>query len=595
MKNLALIYFTTSLAVIGLLSSCNDSFMDKYPETQITEKSYFKTASDLETYANSFYGYIGSNYWDVTSDNVLYVENSSVFSMMRGEITPENAGQWGWGNIRNVNFMLARANQAQGDQAVIRHYIGLARLMRAKLYYDKVKTYSDVPWYNHDLKTTETDELYKTQDSRALVVDSIMADLDYAVSNMKSLDSKTKMGQEVALALQARIALYEGTFRKYHQELGLNDYDRFLTTAVEACEKLMNTGKYSLSQVRVNGLGAYQSLFCNTDLTSNPEMIMVEDYDKGLGRMHNAQAIFDWTTGLSRDLMEDYLVVENGKTKTFQSVPGYDTITYKNIFKDRDPRLAQTFMAPGYHRITNPDKAYVQNLGAGGYPQVKFDPQSYDQISWGKSYTDLPIFRYAEILLIYAEAKAELGKLTQEDLDKSINLIRQRAGMPNAMLTDWLANIDPVQEKHYPNVTGAQKGAILEIRRERRIELACEGFRYGDLMRWSCGKLLEHAPEGMYIPGLGEYDLNGDNVPDIGIQTKAQPISTEDAQKYGLTVYTLDADDQTISLTDGNKGHIQLKSQIGKFHFEEPKYYYYPLDIKDISMNPNLKQNKYWE
>lgn len=576
-----------------VLSGCNDSFMERYPETSITEKVFFKTVEDLQTYTNNMYGYLGSDYWDVVSDNAVYQEDNWVYSMLRGELTADEAGTWGWGSIRSVNFMLARCNNVTGSVSEINHYVGFARMMRAKLYYDKVSTYSDVPWYSHDLQTTDTDELYKPQDSREMVVDSIMNDLDFAVKNMQKSSNKTEIGKQVALALQARIALTEGTFRKYHSELGLNDGNRFLQIAADAAEQLMD-GSYSLSEVTKDGLGAYQTLFCNTDLTTNPEMILVADYDKALGRFHNAQAMCDWTHGISRDLMEDYLVIDGGKTRTFQSVPGYDTKTYKEIFENRDPRMRQTMMWPGYQRASE-SSPHRLTLGKGGYPQIKFDPQSYDQISWGASYTDLPIIRYAEILLIYAEAKAELGTLTQEDLDKSINLIRKRAGMPDASLADWLANIDPVQEQRYSNVSGTQKGAILEVRRERRIELACEGFRYDDLMRWSCGTLLNKAPEGMYIPGPGMYDTTGDGNPDFAIvrnQAEADQISAEDKEKYQLTIYILEGN--SIGLTEGDHGYVRLTAQVDKFNFVEPKYYYYPLDTYDLQLNPNLVQNKYW-
>lgn len=588
------IYATTlGLGLLSILSGCNDSFMERYPETSITEKVFFQNAKDLESYTNGMYGYLGASYWDAVSDNMLYKESSSTYNLLRGEVSPETSGVWSWENIRTVNFMLARTGAVNGDKAEINHYIGLARMFRAKLYYDKVKSYSDVPWYSTDLQTTNTEELYKKQDPRALVVDSIMADLDFAVKNMKAGTSKTRIYKNVALALQARIALNEGTFRKYHAELELNDADRFLNIAALAAEQLMD-GTYSLSEVKNGDLEAYESLFCSLDLTKNPEMILVSDYDKALGRLHNAQQVCDFYNGLSRDLMEDYLVIDGNQTKTFQEVPGYATKTYTEIFENRDPRLRQTLMWPGYQKASENDP-HRALLDAGGYPQIKFDPRTHDQIGWDKSYTDLPVFRYAEILLTYAEAKAELGTLTQADVDKSINLIRKRVGMPEASLTDWLANIDPIQEARYSNASSTQKGAVLEVRRERRIELACEGFRYNDLMRWSCGKLMEKAPEGAYIPAPGMYDTTGDGQPDVAIvrnTEEANNIPAEDKEKYKLTVYTLT--ESTIELTEGDKGYIRLKAQVNRFKFEEPKYYYSPIAMDDITLNKSLFQNKFW-
>lgn len=593
MKSIKKQLYTTALGfgLLNVLSGCNDSFMDRFPETSITEKVFFQNAGDLESYTNGMYGYLSGSYWDAVSDNILYKEESSTYELLSGLRSPETWGTWSWGDIRKVNFMLARTGKVTGDKAEINHYIGLARMFRAKLYYDKVKSYSDVPWYSADLQTTDTEELYKPQDPRALVVDSVMADLDFAVKNMKTGASKTRIFRNVALALQARIALNEGTFRKYHPELGLNDADRFLDVAVSAAEQLMD-GTYSLSEVKSDGLEAYESLFCSLNLTNNPEMILVSDYDKALGRFHNSQQVCDFYHGLSRDLMEDYLVIDGNRTKTFQSVPGYATKTYQEIFENRDPRLRQTIMWPGYQKASESEPHRI-NVDAGGYPQIKFDPRTHDQIGWNLSYTDLPIFRYAEILLIYAEAKAELGTLTQPDVDRSINLIRKRVGMPEASLADWLANIDPVQEARYSNVSSTQRGAVLEVRRERRIELACEGFRYNDLMRWSCGKLMEKAPEGSYIPGMGLYDLTGDGQPDIAfVRNKAEADNIPEEERKKVTVYTLEG--HTIELTEGDKGYIRLKSQVGKFKFEEPKYYYSPIAVDDITLNKNLVQNKFW-
>lgn len=582
-----------AIGIVGILglSGCNDSFMDKYSETSITEEGFFKSAGDLEIYTNDMYGYVSSNYWDVASDNVIYVEEAGIYSRMRGELNPDNAGTWGWGDIRNVNFMLARAHKAEGDVAEINHYIGMARMFRAKLFYDKVLSYSDVPWYSRDLQTTDTEELFKPQDPRALVVDSIMADLDFAVTNMKESNSgRTRWYRSGALAMQARIALSEGCWRKYHSELGLNDADRFFRVAADACKAIMNTGNYELS----TGEGAYEALFNSQDLSSNKEMIIFEDYSNELGRKHGAGARFDWTTGLSRDLMEDYYVIEDGKTKRFQDIPGNDKKTFLEIFENRDPRLGQTFMMPGFMR-PGETEPHRQKITIGGYPQVKYSPGTFDQTEWGKAYTDLPLIRYAEVLLMYAEAKAELGELTQDDIDQSINLIRDRAGVPRATLTDWMANVDPVQTNRYPNVNSAQKGAILEVRRERRIELACEGFRYGDLMRWGAGKLMEKAPEGMYIAKLGYIDLTGDGQPDFAVvatQADADAIPQADKEKYKLNVEVLEGN--TFELTGGDKGYIRLISQVNKWNFVEPKYYYNPISTKDIVLNKNLVQNKFW-
>lgn len=591
-----------TLSMLGLtMMGCNDSFLDRFPEDSLTEKSFFKSVSDLETYAYGLYNW-GASTTDGVSDNVIYCEASSVFDKMNGQLTPEEVGQWGWGTLRSINFFLARAPQATGNEADINHFIGLGRLYRVKEYYGKVQSYSDVPWYSKDLQTTDTEELYKTQDPRALVVDSIMADLDFAVKNMKDGNSKTEIYKVVALAEQARIALNEGTFRKYHPELELNDYDRFLELAVQASETIMNNYDYEISNVPNGSMPPYRALFSSLDLSTNPEVILVMDNDKNLGRTYGIGTIFNYNHSISRDLMEDYLyITEDGKAVPFHTVPGYETMTVTEVYKNRDPRMAETLMPIGWQREWDKMPAQ-QKMEFGGYPQVKFcldTPQ--DMWQWGTAYCDLPILRYATILLINAEAKAELGILTQEDLDKTINKIRGRVGveLPPAKLDEWLNNPDPVQMARYSNIKSTQAGAVAEVRHERRIELACEGYRYNDLMRWGCAKLLEKVPEGAYIPGYGYMDTNGDGVKDVGFfpdsesANEAKKDLTEEDLK---NVSTQIIDDKSpIMFSEGDHGHILRTSQVqANWEWIEPKYYYTPISVRDININPNLKQNKFW-
>jgi len=595
MKNQMNICYILVLIIAMGIAGCNDSFLDRYPETSMNEGSFFASAGDLELYTNGFYGIIPASITDVVSDNILSTADSYTYSLLRGEITPQNVGSWSyyWSTIRRINFLLQNASKAVGKSDDIKHYVGIARFFRAYVYYEMVKEYSDVPWFNHAL-TTSDPELYKTQDSRALVVDSIMADLNYAAVNIKDGTSKTRITKWTALAGLARIALHEGTTRKYHKELGLNDYSRFLQAARDASLQIMNSGKFSI--YKTNGSAphtqAYESLFNSPDLSKNPEMIMIAAYDINQSVGFSFKGVFNNTSGLSRDLMEDYLALNtNGDAIPFHDVPGYGTMTFLNVFKNRDPRLIQTFMQPGYI-APGSDNPTVPKPEIG-YVQEKFYPLTSDQIQLGggSGYNDIPIYRLAETYLILAEAKAELGELNQTDLDQTINILRDRAHMPHAILSNWMANVDSRLSGHYPNVQGSMKGAVLEIRRERRVELACEGFRWSDLMRWGVGSLINNTPQGCYIPDLGYFDYTGDGVPDIFIsKTKADFGSVTDKRiiKYSL-------DDALFSLSNGTNGYVQLKSQLNKYNFVEPKYYYKPVYDQDILINPKLIQNTFWK
>lgn len=211
---------------------------------------------------------------------------------------------------------------------------------------------------------------------------------------------------------------------------------------------------------------------------------------------------------------------------------------------------------------------------------------------------DVPVHRYAEVLLILAEAKAELGTITQADLDATVNVLRDRVGMPHLDLTWANANPDPVQAAKHPNVTGANQGIILEVRRERRVELVFEQIRYDDLMRWHAGKVLEEIPQGMYFPGVGDYDMTGDGVPDIRLIPEGNTIPADrERNELGvpLVYYTVGyiGGGATIYLENGvNGGSIVTEDR--ERNFIEPKYYYRPVPHTEVVLNPNLYQIFEW-
>lgn len=584
--------FIFTLTFLGLYS-CNDSFMDRFPESSITQKNFFHNVNDLKTYSNNFYGYISYSYGEAADDDMFNNQGAGIYTLMRNEVTVQKAGKWGWGSIRNINYFMDHYHTAVGSKSDINNYVGLARLNRAWEYYKKVRSYSDVPWFSHALETSSTEELFKTQDSRVTVVDSIMNDLDFAVNHILDKRTKTRVSYWSALAIQARVALEEASWRKYHPELALSDSKRFYEVARDACYKILTEGDFALNTEAKDGLSGYKLNFVSLDLSQNPEIIMYAKFDKAK-RKHNAQAMLNNYYGLSRDLMEDYLVIKDGKTVPFHTVPGYDKKQFTEVFENRDPRMGDTFMKPGYIKADR-EIPEIPKLGIGGYVVAKFDPLTFDQIGWDQSYTDIPMIRLAEVMLMYAEAKAELGELTEADVDMTINKLRERVGMPTTSLAEMLSNIDPALEAKYPNVAGAQKGAILEIRRERRVEFGGEGKRSNDLFRWSLGKRFEHF-EGIYVPKLGYMDMTGDGQPNIAIvrdQKEADAIPQEDKDKYKLIIYRLD--EGIFYLSEGDSGYVRMAASKGKYDFVAPKYYYSPVAEQDILLNTNLKQNKFWE
>ncbi|GAA4778189.1 hypothetical protein GCM10023231_00870 [Olivibacter ginsenosidimutans] len=209
---------------------------------------------------------------------------------------------------------------------------------------------------------------------------------------------------------------------------------------------------------------------------------------------------------------------------------------------------------------------------------VKYD-------NYNRSENDMPIFRYAEVLLNYAEAKAELGTLSQADIDISIKLLRDRVEMPNLNFQEAKAKPDPYLAKDYTNVSGDNKGIILEIRRERRIELVMESFRWDDILRWKAGQLVTRQFKGMYFPGTGKFDLDGDGKDDIWIYEGTKPTAP------GLQILKLGSE---ILLENGKSGNVIVNPNINKV-FDESRDYLYPLPVQELELNPNLEQNPNWK
>lgn len=588
-----------AMLVLGgtFFTGCEKDFLQRDPQSNVTAASFFKTPADLQTYTNGLYGQLQFGYDDLNSDNISnYNASGEVDNLVRGTISQNNYGGWDksdWGSLRSINYLLDHVGTVTGNQAEINHYIGIARFFRGWFYFSKVKKYSNVPWYGSVL-SSEDEALYKGQDPRADVVNHILEDLQFAADNIQANGGNTRITKWAALTLLARFALHEGTFRKYHDELGLgNDYNRFLKIAADATSKIMTEGGFSIYNTGKGGED-YRNLFSSNTLANNKEIILWADFDQKIGRGNNSHTVFDYTYALSKSLADSYLKTDG------TPVAANNTLLFTQMFANRDPRMMETIGYPGFVQ-TGTTVPYKIKATLGGLNQIKFYPRATELMQgWQLNFTDLPIFRLAEVLLINAEAKAELGELTQADLDKTINLLRKRVNMPNL---DMGVAQDPALAAMYPNATAANKAVLLEIRRERRVELACEGLRYDDLMRWKSGMLLQNSQVGMYVPALGAMDVTGDGVEDIAIlasPSDESPIANLPASvKAGLGKYYLkdaSGNNTNFYLTNGTSGFIAFTRDRDQPRiFVEPKYYYRPIPIGQISLNPKLKQVFGWD
>lgn len=581
-----------------VFTACNDEFLDRVPETSIGKENFFNTEEDLKIYINGLYNFPGVGLFieDRATDNAATTGNMEIKTMMTSSPSSSTIlSGWNWNQLRSINFFLENFQRAALSDEVLNHYEGVARLFRANFYMDKVKRYSDVPWYDQVIGSGDEEALLKKQDSREIVVDKLFEDYQFAAENVYQVQPSGAVDQWTVKAFMARAALYEGTFRKYHTELGLEaTANEYLTMARDMAKDIMDNGGYMLND-NGNPTADYGSLFNSTDLGVNQEIILARVFEHEVLNSGWWEYMFgNYEVCPTKDLLQTYLMADGSY---YSSQASHETFEIVQEFANRDPRLNQTYAYPGYNLIftstySQGGGSYVQQLGKNfsGYHQIKGFMNTLDLSA--RESIDIPVIRYAEMLLIYAEAKAELGELTQADLDITVNLIRDRAGMPPLNMS---VVADPVQQARYPQVTSA---VLLEIRRERRIEMALEGFRFDDLMRWNAGELLENEPEGLYFPGLGKFDLTGDGEDDIHLLPASESIpDVKETNGLGVQLIYYRAgtfgEDVGVYLKNGSSGTVQTIEDRGTF--VAPKYYYRPVPQPQVTLNPNLEQLFGWE
>ena len=561
--------------------SCED-MLDYQPKDRLSPDTYFKTETDCELWTNNYYTVfpsaegIYSEPYDVIVRDVLADEISGVRKPMPTD------GNWNWKKLREMNFFLSRASQVE-DESVRLEYEGLTRFFRAYFYFEKVKRYGYVPWVDRPLGSDE-EELYEGRDPRESVMEKVMEDVDFAIANLPEVQNVYRVTRWTARALKSRIALFEGTFRKYH---GLDGYEEFLQACVNASEPFL-TGPYS---IYTSGSTPYQDLFTSQNAIGT-EIILARAYTSAIsGMTHDVNGHLTGATmgrpGMTRNVVNMYLM-RDGSRYTDQA--DYATKTFVEECKNRDLRMAQTLRTPGYKRIGG-SKELAPDLSRSttGYQLIKYlTEERYDANK--ASTNDMPLFRLAEVLLNYAEAKAELGTLKQADLDNTIRPLRVRAGLPDLDMEEANAHPDPYlssSETGYANVTGANKGVILEIRRERTLETPMEGLRYWDIMRWKEGKRFEKPIEGLYFPGTGEYDLDGNGSVDVCIyDTEKAPGNSADVLYLKLG--------SDIVLSGETSGNVLAHSTQQRIWNEE-RDYLYPIPTDDRVLTQGaISQNPGW-
>ena len=641
-------YITIACIAVGLFPSCNDSFLQQDPIQDLAEGAFLRNEGDLPLYLNQLYDkYVDGHqrawaydriapfyevqgspiiYNDLFSDNM--VKTGNAFSRLKETyIVPQSGTNegWNWNNLRTINYFLNHYTDALGsvnDPSELDKWVAEAYFFKAWDYYKKVVIFGEVPWYQKDLNI-DSEELYAARTPRAQLMDSIYMCIDFAAKNIVGSSSANgRINKDMANFLKARICLYEGTFRKYHTELGL-DGKKFLEACVEACEAIMATNKYELYKT---GTDPYWKLFTFKNTPSadgNKEAILARVYD-GNNLGHATQRYYDqnnggasgrYSKGATRSLIDEYLCIDGkpiytgGTEGSYTLNPnflGYDGLWTE--LENRDPRLRQTVARPGeFQSISQSGSGEMDKTKYGvNYPAIAYnyttafgstvtgymfckhwmcDKVEFDATTTGQQTAIM--FRYGEVLLMLAEAKAELGTLTNDDLDRTINKLRERAGFnfttyPNSKLT--LENIpaDPRLDKIYAEKLDYPVSPIIrEIRRERRVEMAMEGLRYEDLMRWKAGKLLTVPLRGMKFTTEKQALYDGSHA-----NATNPPTFTAKKAVIGTEVW-VDGDGFLIAYPrDPNMTNGVLPWS--------DKRYYWPIPYNQLELNSNLTQTPGW-
>lgn len=594
-----------SVSLCLLVSSClNDEFLEVYPKGQQTEGSVFTTNDNFKTYVwglyNVFFGYTYDTgqtdeifRGDFESDNMIkgLAGYEGQWAYRKAKATDESK-DWDYDYIRRVNLMLDNIDNSEMNETEKEHWRSVGYFFRSYKYFQMLSKFGGIPWVEHAL-TEESPELYGKRDTRDLVASNILSNLKYAEEHIGSdilIDGKNTINVYVVKALISRFALFEGTWRKYH---GLPDADTYLKECARAAGDVIE--EYPDVHPR------YDELFNSETLDGVAGILLYKAYETGQ-LMHGLTRMV--RTGESnieatKDAVDSYLCKDGRPVSTTTSNYGGDKNIYGQ-FRDRDYRLYLTICPPYMVKKdkgpSTPEWQYTDNaedrefmdlmatisgetyhrLPSSNFKGFTVQGQPhFKNMNWGQGWnasqmgfwvwkyynthtvatnangvntTDAPLFRVGEVMVNYAEAMCELGKLDQPAADRSINKLRSRAGVDKMIVDDINDDFDTARDPSVPAL-------LWEVRRERRVELMGEGFRLDDLRRWKKGEYVNKQALGAYV--------------------------TEASAKKLKVTGGIGADDGYVYFYDAPLGW-------------QEHYYLYPLPLKQLALNTNLEQNPVW-
>lgn len=622
----------------ALITSClNNDFMDRTPLDKLIEATAFTTNENFRTYMwkyyenSSFQPRYNYNYqtsiYDL-SDNACNQGSVNSYHKWGWDtgVVPTSGGGWNFSTIRGLNMMLDNIEKSQLTSDQQKHWRSVGYFFKSLEYFRLMQIFGDLPWLENYITDDNTDVLYAARESRIVIADKILEMLNYAKENISTQDDGANtINKHCVNALLSRFGLYEGTWEKYHKTSNAEVYTKFLQASFDASKELMTAYPRLIS--------SYDAVFNSKDLAGKDGIILYQQYlnMSGYGHLYlrytRARALMCNPTA---DVVKSYLCTDGRPIYTSAVYEGNKQTGDDPMFVEfmnRDRRLYYTIVPPfklnnkngqplkgrvflaDIKRTNDPNDSkfidlmeqickedgsekllpilqwegvavsempHIDNArysmgqvfcnSRGGYYNWKYYNTSTD-IKGGQGDTDVPIFRMGEILVNHAEVAFELGLFDQSIADLTINKLRERAHISKMVISNIDAALDPTRDADVNPV-------LWEIRRERRVELMAEGFRFDDICRWKKGEYLSKTPLGAFVHKTDLEDKRHQNSPNIALFDLA--ISGEDEGR--IIIY-------------GTKENPQQGAPNPGW---TDKYYLSPLPIEDLLLNNKLQQNDGW-
>ena len=578
-------------------SSCSD-FLDREPITKPEAGNFLTGAIQVENYINGLYMTLpsfskfglGVRSEEKNSDNIIAEKYDARLHGQNNQFSGASDWQTGYQNLRKVNYFFHnyKVPEAQENEDVL-SLKGEAYFLRAYWHFDLLKKFGSIPvmdaFWDENATIAGLQIPAKTRNE---VARFILSDLVEAKNLLHSRGkySGIRINKEAAMVLAMNVALYEGTWEKYHSSddfaSSTNESNYFLGEVINWGNELFGCG-IDLYKTGQNPGDAFAALFNSKDLSGMGEVLLWRKYSSDEGVFHDVNGNLkagvvdsEGAAGITQSLVDNYLNADG----TFIDPTNEKFKDFKETFEGRDPRLIQTVMNEGakFASATTATPMHLEEYtdekkNTISPPKLAGDGNTRSLTGYhirlgidttfvsGNGETALPIIRYAEGLLAYAEAAAELEMWSDDIANKTLKALRERAGVK------YLA---PAKDANFTDFGYTLTPVLQEIRRERRSELALQGFRLDDLMRWKADKLI------VGKCGKGAY---------VGDESILFKSYSPDNQKRIRERLTLDdnkwADPMAGTLPSG-------------YQFHADRDYLLPIPPSELELNKKLKQNPKW-